>query len=109
MRSFISPVDRTSISSRWASGHRSISVSSMCMAIGYRLSAIGSELDPRQFARFDSHATKYSLSTDARAKDVFAGRHVGDGEVLVVHGVGVVFRAVGLDVRERRFSWLHFD
>src|SRR5712664_1944237 len=92
MRPDISPVDSTRNSSRCGSGHRNISVSSMC---------IGPELDPGELARGHAYPTKHLLPFDLDAQGVVAGRDVGDGEVLVVDRVRVVARAVGLDERER--------
>ena len=49
---------------------------------------------------------KHPLPADLDTKNIRPRWHVRDPEVLVVHGIGVVFRAVGLDIRERRFARL---
>src|ERR1043166_3410737 len=101
MRSFTSPVERTSISSRCGSGHLSISVSSMCMAnrapdnrapcaVSRAPEDVSrTELHPRQLPSFDSHLPEDALAVDLDTEDIRPGRDVGDGEVLVVHRIGM--------------------
>src|ERR1041384_1619782 len=104
MRSFTSPVDRTSISSRCGSGHLRISVSSMWMANrapgntapwgAGREDVARTEPPPRQLPSFDSPLPEDALAVDLDTEDIRPGRDVGDGEVLVVHRIGMVARTV---------------
>src|SRR6266496_1281092 len=106
MRSFTSPVESTSISSRCGSGQRSISVSSMCTrgraSCVVRRAWSWPEFDPTEFPHFDFDPAKHALPADFDAKHVRSRWHVGDAEVLVIDGIGVIARAVRLDERERR-------
>src|ERR1051325_11263214 len=88
MRSFTSPVERTSISSRCGSGHLSISVSSMCMAnsapdnrapcaVSRAPEDVSrTELHPRQLPSFNSHLPEDALAVDLDTEDIRPGRDV---------------------------------
>src|SRR2546425_2995847 len=93
IRPFISLVESTRNSSRCSSGQRSISISSMC---------IWAELDPSELPRLHPDPAVDPAACDFHPKNILAGRHVANGEMLVVDGVGMVARPVGLDERERR-------
>src|SRR5467141_4472079 len=70
--------------------------------------ALGPELHPGELALLHFDAAKYALPADCDAEHVLSGWHVGDTEVLVIDGIGVIARAIGLDERERRFVRLRF-
>src|SRR6266576_3783731 len=99
MRSRTSPVERTSISSRWASGHFNISVSSMCITnrAGCVVSGSRSEFDPCEFPRLDCDLTIHALGTDCDTQHVNARRDIRDAEVLVIDGIAVIAPPVRFD------------
>src|SRR5437764_11601203 len=73
IRPTISPVDITRKASSCVSGHRSISVSSMCT---------GTEDDPGQAVCLDTNAPREPLAVHHHRDGVVARLHVAHGEVL---------------------------